>query len=245
MARDRAFGYLQPPPDGRNFKFLAAVHREEIAQVMQPKPRKRQYKEGPILDQGSKPHCVGFSGKGFLNAAPIMSKPAEDPTPQQIYFAAQDRDEWPGNNYDGSSVRGGCEALKAYGLIESYVWFTNVNGLIDWTNNGFGTAWVGTNFYATMDDVDGAGYIQMPGSLATPIGGHAYRLNWFDKSKDAFLFVNSWGNSWGILKRDGTRTGTAYLRRVDAERLLFKEDGEAAGPTQVKLKARALGVTRV
>ena len=238
MAREQGFGYLPPPPDGRNHRYLGVAARAQLNEQLgaKPTPRKRAYNEGPRLNQGRKPHCVGYSVKGFLNAAPIMSKHEAEPTADQLYFTAQEHDEWPGRNYEGSSVRGGCEAGRVHGVVESYAWFRSGTEAAEWTNGGYGTIIIGTYWYPQMDDVDGKGFMQMPGSLATPIGGHAYRVNWFDKAVGGWLVVNSWGFTWGIRKRDGTLTGTAYMTMDAFEQLCFREEGECAAPTQLRIK---------
>jgi hypothetical protein len=201
-----------------------------------PKPRKTAYRTGPVLDQGNTPQCVGYSARSFLDAAPIMSKPNEGPAPTVIYNGAQANDEWPGNNYDGSSVRGGMKFLSGLGEVKSYVWGQTVEEACKWMNDGYGTCLVGTDWYAEMSDVDANGFMREPASsMSTPIGGHAWHWIWYDAKKKAILMKNSWGNEFGIMKR-GVMTGFAYLSLGLAARLL-KADGEIAAPVQVKISA--------
>lgn len=243
MARQFGFGYLKPPIDGRNFKFLAQAMIPQINAVMgKPKPRKQMYNEGPILNQGQTPQCVGFSDKGFLNAAPIMSKPDAEPSGTTLYHWAQDNDEWAGNNYDGSSVIGGCKGMEKNGLINGWANFTTSDQIINWTNNGYGTVIIGTYWYPEMDNVDKNGQIQEPGAMSSPIGGHAYRINWWDPKKQMFLIVNSWNKQWGYQLKNGDLAGMAYARRELIDRIVFKEEGECVGPTQVRLKPVVVGV---
>jgi len=238
MAREFGLGYLPPPPDGRNHQFLARAMMSQVAAAKKPAPRKAPYKEGPILDQGPNPHCVGFSSRGLLNASPIMVKPDSGPSGSEIYKLAQELDEWPGNNYDGSSVNAGCKALKQLGYIEGYAWFTKMDQIIEWVNGGYGTVLVGTNWYDSMDNVDRNGLIVAPSRLAKPVGGHAYRLNWFDIKKKAFLVPNTWGRKWGMPDcKTGELSGTAYMPLELGERLFFKEEGEVTAPTEIVLKA--------
>lgn len=237
MAREFGLGYLAPPPDGRNFRFLARAMMPQVAAAKKLTPRKRPYNEGPRLDQGATPHCVGFSARGLLQAAPIMVLPGRGPDGHLLYHLAQEQDEWPGTNYDGSSVSGGCKAMQTLGYIENYAWFTSLDEIIAWTNGGYGTVIVGTNWYASMDNVDASGFIIAPSGFATPIGGHAYRLNWWDVKKQGFLMINSWGYGWGMNGPKGTQLGEAFMSRPLAEKLLFGEDGEVAAPTEVRLKA--------
>lgn len=236
MAREFGLGYLPPPPDGRNFKYQARAMMPQIAAAAKPTPRKRPYNEGPRLDQGPTPHCVGFASRGLLQAAPIMVKPADGPDGHQIYQLAQDLDEWPGTNYDGTSVNAGCKALRQLGYIENYAWFNTIEQMVAWTNGGYGSIIVGTWWYPTMDHVDSKGFIVEPSGLATPVGGHAYRVNWFDAAKQGFLIVNSWGRDWGMFDKAGGLAGEAFMSMKLAQQLFFEEDGEVAAASEVRLK---------
>jgi hypothetical protein len=230
-----SFGRLVAPKDARDLNFRMVTARAQIIdEIGKPKPRKRAYQDGPLLDQGQTPQCVGYSTRGFLDGAPIMSKPNEGPSATTIYKMAQDNDEWPGNNYDGTSVRGAMKALQKAGQISSYVWGQTVEHAIAWMNDGYGTCLVGTNWYAEMSDVDSDGFMrEPPTSLSTPIGGHAWRWIWYDPVKKGILMRNSWGHDFGFIKK-GQPSGYAYLRTQFAIRLL-EEDGEIAAPTQVKI----------
>jgi hypothetical protein len=220
------------------------AHMPEIKQLTKPTPRKRKYMEGPLLNQGNTPQCVGYSGLGFLNAAPLTGKqgkdsgPGRDPEGIRLYKGAQDNDEWVGTNYDGSSVRGLMKYMQRTGEIGSYVWGQTVVESTEWMNGGYGTLVIGTWWYPEMDNVDINGVIQEPSSLATPIGGHAYRVNWFDPKKKLYLIINSWGENWGVPKKGGSYTGYAYMTPALFERLL-REEGEIAAATQVRLRAKA------
>ena len=244
MAREiGGLGWLQPPPDGRNFKFLMAVQMPEIKKVQKVTPRKRKYTEGPQLNQGNTPQCVGYSALGFKNAAPLTGKvgkdsaPGRDPDGIRLYKGAQDNDEWVGNNYDGSSVSGVMKYMQKTGEIQSYVWGQTILEATEWMNGGFGTCNIGTWWYPEMDNVDSKGVIQEPSSLSTPIGGHAYRVNWFDPKLKLYLIPNTWGFNWGVPKKDGSFAGYAYMTPRLFERLI-REEGEIAAATEVRLKPK-------
>jgi hypothetical protein len=228
MARTFGFGYLRAPKDGRDFRYLM---RSAMPQVGKPAPRKVAYHEGKLLDQGQWPHCVAYSGLGFMNAAPMMR--AEDYQTTAIYQEAQRNDEWEGEEYDGTSVRALMKVMALRRYITSYVWGQSADEAISWMNGGYGTAIVGTNWYGSMDDVDNDGFIREPNTLATPIGGHAYRVNWWDAKKKGFLIINSWGPYWGMPKKT-TLTGTAYMSRALFDRLI-REDGEITAATQQRV----------
>lgn len=208
----------------------------QIAQVAKPTPRKHQYNE-PVerLNQGNTPHCVAFSGKGFMLAAPMMNDPGYDTS--AIYHECQVADEWPGENYDGTSVRALMNVLKAKGWISSFVWGQSLDDAVKWMNGGFGTIIIGTNWYQSMDEIGSKGFINDPKATDTPVGGHAYRVNWYDEHQNGFLIVNSWGNDWGMtdVHHPERLAGMALMSRSLLERLLM-EDGEITAPTQVKIK---------
>jgi hypothetical protein len=237
MSSVNSFGRLVAPADARDLRFTMRAAKPQIHEAVgKPKPRSRAYKDGPLLDQGDTPQCVGYSSRGFIDGAPILSKPAEGPTPTQIYKAAQLEDEWPGSNYDGTSVRGAMKALVKAGIVASYVWGQSVEEAIAWMNGGYGTCVVGTSWYAEMSDVDANGFMREPApAMTTPIGGHAFRWIWYDAKKKGILMRNSWGTDFGFTKR-GVMTGYAYLS-VDLAKRLLAEDGEIASPTQIKIAA--------
>src|SRR5437773_1641745 len=61
----------------------------------------RYYVAPTVLDQGATPQCVAYAGEGFLMAGPVKNKPYK--TPQDLYNLCQQNDEWPGEDYDGTS----------------------------------------------------------------------------------------------------------------------------------------------
>lgn len=236
-----SFGRLRAPADARDLDYTIVSAMKQIRMVAKPAPRKRAYTDGPLFDQGNTPQCVGYSSRGFIDGAPILTKATVGPTPTDIYRGAQKNDEWPGTDYDGTSVRGAMKFLQASGYISSYVWAQTVQGAIEWMNGGYGTCVIGTNWYAEMSDVDRNGFMREPApSLTTPIGGHAFRLIWWDAKKKGVLMRNSWGHEFGYAK-SGTPSGYAFITLELLERL-FREDGEFACPTQLKIAPLVKGV---
>jgi hypothetical protein len=237
------FGRLPAPQDARDLRFRLRSAMPQInAAAGKPTPRKRAYRDGPLLDQGPHPHCCGYAARGLLDGAPIMSKPSEEPTAVGIYREAQKRDEWAGEAYEGTSVRATVKYLAEVGAISSYAWGQDIDEAIAWMNGGYGTCLVGTDWFVEMSEVDANGFMREPAtSLATPIGGHAWRLIWYDAKRKGLLMRNSWGHNfgWPLARQPGLLSGYAYVR-VEFMRWLLARWGEIAAPTQVKIKPGAL-----
>src|SRR6185295_1662813 len=82
--------------------------------------RLKDYKDVgvPILDQGAEGACTGF---GLATVANFLLKrravvPDPNPvSPRMLYNVARRYDEWPGENYSGSSARGAMKAWHKHG----------------------------------------------------------------------------------------------------------------------------------
>lgn len=182
-------------------------------------PAYRYYSTGPVLDQGPYPQCVGFAWRQWLSSALLKTKTG--PAAPTIYAEAQKVDEWPGENYAGTSVRGGAKVLQSLGHIERYVWSWDALTVKNFILNGDGTVVVGTDWHEGMNRIDGQGYIHPTGQN---IGGHAYLLVGFSQDRNAFRIMNSWGRGWG-------QTGRAWISYNDMA-LLISRDGEACTATE-------------
>lgn len=166
-------------------------------------------------DQGRTSQCVGFAWSHWIDDGPILHNgPKPNTNPSLIYREAQKIDEWPGENYNGTSVRAGAKFLQRQGKIKSYLWTTNLNTLVQ-TILTQGPVVVGTNWYYNMFFPDRNGTIRVGGRL---VGGHAYIINGVDTKRKLFRIKNSWGRKWGQM-------GRAYISFSDMGRLM-SEYGE-------------------
>lgn len=201
-------------PDERDHRFLLPSRRPEAKAIT-----RRTWTAGGVLDQGSTPQCVGFSSYGFLTASPIRNRPAFGPT--DLYRGAQQNDEWPGEDYDGSSVRGAMKWLQTQGLVSQYNWAFACEAVIDQILTTSPVV-VGTDWLDAMFTPDKKGFIKAEGQVA---GGHAYLLIGADRERGAVRILNSWGRSYG-------QNGRVWLSFDDLDKLI-KAQGEAAVATEV------------
>jgi hypothetical protein len=178
---------------------------------------------GKLLDQGPTSECVGYSGWEYLFTSPVRNKPKLSPS--KLYKKAQQWDQWEGDNYEGSSVRGMFKYLhKEAGYLSEYKWaFDGETAVAQLLTAS--PVLVGTNWYPAMDDTDKHGYIWPEGGAADY--GHAYLIIGAnrlrknpDGTKGAVRMINSWGK-WG-----DKGSGRAWIT-FQAFDFLIKEDGEA------------------
>lgn len=182
----------------------------------------------PILNQGEFPHCVAYAWKQWLTASPIRQGHQVDTV--EVYNQAQLIDEWPGEDYDGTSVRAGAKILQQRGFISNYLWAASMEEIKQWILTK-GPVVIGSNWYSSMSqplwsDYDGLeGYwIKPEGNLD---GGHAWTIVGFSLNRHAFRMLNSWGDSWG-------QHGKAWIAEEHVAQLLL-EQGEACTSEEIKV----------
>ena len=83
-------------------------------------------------DQKDTPECVAYAWLHWLEDGPVPQRSAPPPIilPDVLYHDAQDRDEFPGTNYDGTSVRGAVKALVARGFVKNYHWAQTLEDIV-------------------------------------------------------------------------------------------------------------------
>jgi len=168
-------------------------------------------------DQGETNQCVGYSLTHFLEDGPVLHHRETPPVvnPSRIYFEAQQVDEWPGVDYEGTSVRGGAKVLQGMGYISEFRWALTAQEVAAAILE-IGPVVVGTVWTDDMSYPDENGIIRPTGY---EVGGHAYLLNGYNSYTGLFRIKNSWGRNWG-------ERGHAYLHIEDLQ-LLLDADGEA------------------
>lgn len=141
-----------------------------------------------------------------------------------LYREAQLVDRWPGNSYDGTSVRAGAKVLQRCGVIGEYRWAWDIDTVVQALLEQ-GPVVVGTWWYNSMFQPDDNGVITVSGAR---VGGHAYLLNGVNTSKEMIRIKNSWGRGWG-------HRGYAYISFDDMARLI-REGGEACLALEKRLE---------
>ena len=209
--------------DDRDKKYLITDKFSELLKMSRPSTSRYWMDDGWWGDQKNTPQCVGYAWAHWLEDGPVeQSGTPPIIQPSVIYQNAQKLDEWAGENYDGTSVRGAVKYLKVRNKVSSYYWAYDLQSLITTVLN-LGPVVVGTNWYEGMFYPNTKGIIRSTGRLA---GGHAYVINGVDTKTKMFRIKNSWGKIWG-------QKGHAFISFNDMSRLI-REDGEICLAKEIK-----------
>jgi hypothetical protein len=181
----------------------------------------------PVLDQGEEGACTGFGLATVANFLLQRRKVVPDKAPvsaRMLYEMARRYDEWPGENYSGSSARGAMKGWQKHGVCSEDEWkyeFTapKPGGLTeartaDALRRPLG-AYLRVNhkdlvamhsalaevgiLYATATVHEGWDDVDAGGAIAWPrplSGGHAFAIVAYDA--DGFWIQNSWSDKWGL-----------------------------------------------
>lgn len=210
-------------PRSRNYPIRSTFGRQTPVSITwrTPKP----------LDQGREGACVGFGWTAEALTTPVavdLTKLAASGIvePNQfarnLYRQAQTIDEWPGEDYSGTSVLAGAKVMQSLGLLKEYRWAFGIDD-VALALATTGPVVLGIPWYSGMYEAPG-GFLEVKGSI---VGGHcilahAYRLPGVIFPDDAAIgLLNSWGPEWG-------NDGKAWIRQTDLAKLLT--NGEACVP---------------
>ncbi len=183
------------------------------------------------LDQGSEGACVGhgvtmdaaarpkpFFGKVETLASADLAE--IQGTAFDVYRSAQKIDEWPGEDYEGTSVLAGLKIGQTLGFWKEYRWALGpgpdhaANDVIQAVGY-HGPVILGTSWHQGMSNPDDKGFLRPTGAV---LGGHCYLVTRYSKPRDAVWTPNSWGGA-----------GQGWISRHDLAELLAAQ-GEAAMP---------------
>src|SRR5688572_9302182 len=81
-----------------------------------------------ILDQGQEGACTGYALAAVINFRIAARKLRRQVSPRMLYEMARRYDEWPGEDYEGSSARGAMKGWVAHGVCSEESWPADLKG---------------------------------------------------------------------------------------------------------------------
>lgn len=190
------------------------------------------YARSLVLDQGQEGACTGFGLAAVVNFLlwrnnGYRMKGLKTVSPRMLYNMARFYDEWPGEDYDGSSCRGAMKGWHRHGVCTDKLWpYRNAKGKIAFIepSRGWDTDAAGRPLGAyyrieknSISDIQSA--IKEVGAIYCSANVHE---GWFldttpqpvvipqtkkkvgghafaivGYTEDGFIVQNSWGPQWG------------------------------------------------
>lgn len=216
--KQRVLNVRPDPPDIRDRMYEPAL--------VQLQPEIDHRRGCVVLDQGNEGACTGF---GLAAAINLLNRTRRDQpslsSPRMLYEMAKKHDEWPGEDYAGSSCRGAIRGWKNMGVCSSKEWpfIANRPGALTIERAKAARACVLGAYYRLRPELNdyhvalnevGAIFVSadVHGGWYTPTplrknglavikpatekdGGHAFALVGYNAQ--GFIVQNSWGKKWG------------------------------------------------
>lgn len=215
------------PIDFRDLMFEPTL--VEVPQDITLEAYKANYRNRavPILDQLSEGACTGFGLAAVANFLLQRRKVRPDRigvSPRMFYEMARRYDEWPGENYSGSSARGAMKGWHKHGVcaVKTWPYVPNDAGTLTHERERdaaarplgayfrvnhrnlvamhsalaeVGILYATANVHAGWSEVKSSdGLIPGPDGKEV-LGGHAFAIVGYDAR--GFWIQNSWGPTWG------------------------------------------------
>ncbi len=205
----------------------------ELRVALDPPPPEETY----ILDQMSEGACTGFALAAAINLQNRQRRGGapERVSPRMLYEMARIHDEWAGEAYEGSSIRGAIKGFFHNGVCSEELapydpddrkWSLTVERAKAARNVGLGAYYRlrphMIDYHSALNEAGvivasakvHPGWTSPPGGVIekSPLreGGHAFAIVGYDA--DGFLIQNSWGPDWGGF---GGRPGIAHWSYED------------------------------
>lgn len=180
----------------------------------------------PILNQGNEGACTGFGLATIANYLLRRRRVVPDEnqvSPRMFYEMAKRYDEWPGEDYDGSSARGAMKGWHKHGICTEELWKYDPKkpdrNLTDQRARDAAGRPLGAYYrvnhkdlvsmhsalvevgilYATSVVHEGWGKVGKDGIVPyspNRLGGHAFAIVAYDR--EGFWIQNSWSDTWGM-----------------------------------------------
>lgn len=197
--------------------------------------------EMTILDQGVEGACTGFALAAVINLQNSSriklqrTKASRQVSPRMLYEMARIHDEWPGETYDGSSIRGAVKGFFHNGVCSLEMapykpaqkdWNLSVDQAKDARRIGLGAYYrlrpQINDYHVALNEVGAIiASARVHRGWSNPKrgrikkstlheGGHAFAIIGYDES--GFLILNSWGDNWGGFNK---RPGIAHWSYQD------------------------------
>lgn len=191
---DRTFD-ARPSLDPRNAGYPA----RPLLGVTAPRPRSYTWSCYARLDQGREGSCVGHGWAHELAAKPKPVPNVTGALAVDIYRAAQHIDEWPGADYEGTSVNAGAKILRDRKLLDEWRWAASPEETVTIVGH-HGPVVLGVPWLEGMRGTDPNGHVLPVGEL---LGWHcvilhAVRVDRGFPRASVFTGLNSWGTGWGV-----------------------------------------------
>jgi len=215
---DRILNVRKDTPDIRDRMYEPAL--------LQLLPELDNRGQTEILNQGKEGACTGFGLAAVINLLNAKKRNLQfKASPRMLYEMAKKHDQWPGEDYAGSSCRGAIRGWKNMGVCSTGNWPYSPDRPGNLTINRAKAArscTVGAyyrlraeinDYHAALNEV-GAIYVSATvhsgwfspkavnkNKLAVikpsnaPEGGHAFAIVGYNS--DGFIVQNSWGPRWG------------------------------------------------
>jgi hypothetical protein len=175
---------------------------------------KRAWRPAPGISQGNVPQCAIFSQGAHLGSSPNAKRSPVERYPE-LYKSAQDVDEIPGNNYDGTTLLGAFKAFQLagfYGRNAKPVVGTTIEQLVFCLREIGPVCW-GSEWTMGLEMPRKDGEIRPTG---VNLGGHGvlvHAIEMDSKGKGRIYLTNWRGLNWGM-------GGRAWMSLQNAQRLL-------------------------
>jgi hypothetical protein len=230
--------------DSLDFRDL--IYRPALVQLKQELLPNKEFIH--VLDQGLEGACTGFGLAAVINhLLCFQGRPSsERVSPRMLYEMAKRHDQWPEQDYEGSSARGAMKGWHKNGVCSESAWPYDPNDVGYLTRERQDDALkcpLGayyrilrhrSDLHAALNEVGAVFATAMThtgwtnvqngvipfGPGQTDKGGHAFAIIGY--TQQGLIVQNSWGESWGGITINGiTYPGCALWQYADFDQNLW------------------------